>query len=109
MALPGLSTGLSGLPSLSSGSAVNDYQALEEEARPLGYEPKLQEEKRSVLQRLFGLLNAAETGDAIYEAMTGGDPLKTYGKDVLSGVTLQGDRPEKKTYEDVLELVGVPE
>ena len=66
-------------------------------------------ESPNLLEKAFGLLTAAETAPGVYAGLTGKDPLKTYGQEFKQGVTLQGMSPEKKTYSDVLELLGMPE
>lgn len=69
--------------------------------------------KANFLQRLGGFLSAFETGNAAYKlARTGnlGEGIKQYGKDVgqgISGVFTGEVDTKKKTYSDVLDLMGV--
>ena len=64
------------------------------------------------LSRLFGFLTAAETAPAAYKLLETRRPeeaAKTYVSEFAKGVILKGLPPEKKTYADVLKMVGVPE
>lgn len=58
------------------------------------------------LDKLLGVLSAGETGNAVYAALEGKNPLATYASDVGKGVTLHG-MGGKKTYSDVLEKLGM--
>jgi hypothetical protein len=99
-----------GFYSQTSGSSSNglDLTQLEALATAAGYTPP-KPKGPGLLNKLFGLLSAGETAPAAYAALTGKDPLKAYGKAAVKGATLQGLDPEKKTYADVLKLMGVPE
>ena len=60
--------------------------------------------KVSLLDKLFGFLNAGETVPGVYEYLSSGDIGKSaqaQGQATLGGLTLQG-QTDKKTYEDVL-------
>lgn len=69
--------------------------------------------KANFLQRLGGFLSAFETGNAAYKlARTGnlGEGIKQYSKDIgtgISGVFTGEVDTKKKTYSDVLDLMGV--
>lgn len=85
---------------------TSNVNNLQDTAVSLGYKP--QTETISNLDKLFGVLSAAETAPAVYAAMTGGDPVGAYGKSAAQGLTLKGMQ-DKKTYADVLGLAGVPD
>lgn len=65
------------------------------------------------LERVSSLLNAFETGNAVYEGMRTGDfgkGVEQYLKDVVQGITgtFSGDvNKNKKTYQDVLKKAGI--
>lgn len=80
---------------------------LETLAQKAGYTPP-KPKGASILSKIFGLLSAGETAPAAYAALKGENPLEAYGKSVAEGVTLKGLSPKKKTYADVLELLGMP-
>lgn len=70
------------------------------------------EQKVGVLSKLLGLLSSGETAPGVYETIKTGDigkGVKKYGEEFKKGVSLEGLSPEKKTYADVLELIGMPE
>lgn len=75
---------------------------------------KLTTKGGSTLSRLSDLLSAGETGNVAYEQIKAGkegkgfgniEALKKYAGDIKKGV--KGESKDKKTYKDVLELLGM--
>jgi len=89
------------------GKATSGIENLEELALAAGYKPP-KPKGPGVLEKLFSVLSAAETAPSVYAGLTGKDPLKTYGKEFAKGISGRGVY-EKKTYADVLKLMGMPE
>jgi len=90
---------------------------LKDVARLAGEEaPDPEKEKTSWLKKLSSIITSGETGDVAYKQIKarkeGGDfsnieALKSYGRGVGKGIT--GKAGEKKTYKDVLKLLGAGE
>ena len=63
--------------------------------------------KTSWWNKVISVLRTGETGNAVYRALEGKNPVEEYGKDMVE--SLRGQGYDKKTYADVLEKLGMPE
>lgn len=63
------------------------------------------ENKPTLFQKVVSILSTGETGQAAYDLLDGKNPLASYGKSVIDGISGQGY--DKKTYADVLEKLGM--
>lgn len=93
--------------SKSSNFSVEELESL---AQSQGLKPP-KPKQAGFLSKILGGLTSFETAPLVYSLMSGDDPLSAiggYGSEIGKGLTGKGLSPDKKTYDDVLELIGMP-